>query len=170
MDHSKCPRCLQVLSPDDTVAFETERIVHIDCARPRDLSPEERAILFRYCWAHAVARCVACAQDFRQQELGADFLGHRAHICPRCRADLTESLRGHLYRCGALPGELRDRTREAREAAAKLIKRSRELVDRTDVLKRESEAWLAADRGLMREARAALSALRETMRRAASPG
>jgi hypothetical protein len=39
--------------------------------------------------------------------IGADLLAHRAYLCRRCRADLTESLRGHLYACNALPEEMR---------------------------------------------------------------
>src|SRR5262249_59942295 len=72
----KCSRCLQLITADDTLAFEGHQILHLDCRRPRDLSPEERALLFRYCFDHAVAECPTCGQDFRQADLGADLVGH----------------------------------------------------------------------------------------------
>ena len=107
---------------------------HIDCRRPRDLSPEERALLYRYCWGHAAAKCTACAKNFRHLELAADFLGHRTNLCPQCRADLTESMRGHLYSCTMLPEEVRQRAREARDAASTLIKQSTQAADQADGL------------------------------------
>lgn len=151
MAESKCSRCLQAISPDDTVQFRGDRLVHLDCQRPRDLSREERILLFRYCWGHAVAKCPACDQRFRQHQLGADLLGHRSHLCPRCRTDLTESLRSHLYACAMLPEEVRLRAHEVRDAARRLTKHSSQLRDHADVL--------------MREAEAAIAALRETMQR-----
>ena len=144
----RCPRCVQVISADDTVQLVGDGMSHVDCLRPHDLGPEERALLFRYCWGHAAAKCTACAKNFRHQELGAEFLGHRTNLCPRCRADLTESMRGHLYSCAMLPEEVRQRVREARDAAGKLINQA---ADRAD--------------GRMREAVTAIAALRETMRR-----
>src|SRR5215475_14454095 len=112
----KCPRCLQVIWRDDTVSVSDGRVVHLDCQRPRDLSREERILLFRYCWEHAVAKCTACDQSFRQHQLGGHLLAHRSYLCPRCRTDLTESLRGHLYACAMLPELLRLRAQEARDA------------------------------------------------------
>jgi hypothetical protein len=151
MSEWKCLRCLQVISAEDTVQLVAGGMSHIDCRRPRDLSPEERALLYRYCWGHAAAKCTACAKNFRHVELAADFLGHRTNLCPQCRADLTESMRGHLYSCAMLPEEVRQRAREARDAASTLIKQSTQAADQAD--------------GLVREAESALAALRETMRR-----
>ena len=119
MTEPKCPRCTQVISPDDTVQLRSDRVVHLDCQRPHDLSREERILLFRYCWGHAVAKCPARAQSFRQYQLDADLLGHRSHLWPRGRTDLTESLRGHLYACTMLPEEVRRRAQEARDAEAR---------------------------------------------------
>jgi len=144
----RCPRCVQVISADDTVQLISDGMSHVDCLRPRDLGPEERALLFRYCWGHAAAMCTACAKNFRHQELAADLFGHGTNLCPSCRADLTESMRGHIYSCAMLPEEVRRKAREARAAAGKLIKQA---ADRAD--------------GLMREAEAAIATLRETMRR-----
>jgi hypothetical protein len=147
----RCPRCAEVISADDTVQWLRDEMSHVDCRRPRDLSPEERALLFRYCWEHAAAKCIACAKNFRHQELADDFLGYGTNLCPRCRADLTESMRGHLFNCAKLPEEVRERAREVRDAARRLVKHSSVLGDHADVL--------------MREAEAAIAALRETMRR-----
>jgi len=60
-------------------------------------------------------------------------------------------MRGHLYSCAMLPEEVRQRAREARDAASTLIKQSTQAADQAD--------------GLVREAESALAALRETMRR-----
>jgi transposase-like protein len=151
MAESKCSRCLQVISPDETVQFRDDRVVHLDCQRPRELTREERILLFRYCWGHPVAKCPACDQSFRQHQLGSDLLGHRSHLCPRCRTDLTESLRGHLYACTMLPEEVQRRAQDVRDTARRLAKHSSQLRDLADVL--------------MREAEAATAALRETMQR-----
>jgi hypothetical protein len=150
MAESKCSRCRQLLTPDDTIAFDGNRVVHLDCERPRGLSREERALLFKYCFDHAVVACPPCAQDFRQNELAADLVGNRTHLCPRCRMDLTERVREHLYGCALLPGEVRWSANEARAAARRLVNDD-QLHDQADVL--------------MREAKAAIATLRETMRR-----
>jgi len=75
-------------------------------------------------------------------ELAADPLGSRTNMCPQCRRDLTESVRGHLYGCVVLPSDIRQRTHEVRDAAEILIKRSQDLNDRSHVLIREAEAQL----------------------------
>src|SRR5262249_47539282 len=151
MSRSKCPRCLQVVREDDTVSLSSDRVVHVDCQSPRDLSLEERVLLFRYCWYHAVAKCPGCDQSFQQGQLESDLLGQRTYLCPRCRTDLTESLRGHLYACAMLPEEVRRRAQGVRDVARRLVKQSHQLSDRADVLTYEAEA--------------AMAALRETMQR-----
>src|SRR5262245_3233992 len=147
-----CPRCSRSIAENDTIAFDGDRILHLDCRKPRDLSHEERALLFKYCFSHAVATCPDCKQSFRQQELGSDLLGNRTHLCPRCRVDLTDPVRAHLYGCAMLPEAVRRRARDAREAARRLIKEGEQL---------PSNAFV-----LIAEAEAAIAALRETMRRA----
>ena len=154
MTRPKCPQCLQVISPDDSVRVGGGHVVHLDCQRPRHLTREERVLLFRYCWGHAVAKCPSCAQSLiRRHELASGLLDDRTHFCPRCRTDLTESIRAHLYGCAVLPTEILQRAREVRDAARRLVKESQQLTDRADVL--------------MREAEAAVAALRETMQRTA---
>ena len=116
------------------------------------MSPEERALLFRHCFDHAVAECATCVRSYRQLELGSDLVNNRVHLCPNCRADLTESVRAHLYSCALLPAELRWRLHVAREAVGKLIQQS------------------ASDPALKRDAEAAVGALRDTMRRFLADG
>jgi len=140
----ECPLCHQVIAPNDTVGFVGYGMAHVDCQRPRSLSPEEHVLLYVYCWDQAVAECVGCAQSFRQEEFGAAPFDSRAYGCPHCGADLTASIRAHLAACAMLPEELRRRVKEAREVTQRLIKRSYELSDRTDVLMREVEAALDA--------------------------
>ena len=151
MGEPTCARCQRPISVSDTVTVDGDRIAHLDCRRPHLLSHEERALLFKYCFAHAVAECAACAQSYRQEELGSDLLGNRTHLCPRCRTDLTEQVRAHLYSCTLLPALIRLRARQARDAAEKLVKESAGLA---------SQAFV-----LIAEAEAAIAALRETMRR-----
>ncbi len=165
MTSPKCARCQQWVLVDDTVRFDGDQIVHLDCRRPRGLSQEERALLFQYCFDHAVAECTTCAQDFRQHELAADLLGSRTHLCPRCRVDLTERVRHHLYGCAMLPGDIRWTVRAARAAAQRLLKVSHRVVEGTGGHSRETDASVAADGALIQEARGALDALRELMRR-----
>jgi len=150
----KCGRCEQSIFANDAFSFDGDHIVHLDCGRPRTVSPEERALLFRHCFDHAVAECATCVQSYRQLELGSDLLSNRVHLCPNCRADLTESVRAHLYSCVKLPEELRLRLLAARDAVGKLIQRSAS--EPADMLKREAEA--------------AVSALRQTLRRFLADG
>jgi len=150
----KCGRCEQTISANDAFSFDGDRLVHLDCGRPRTVSPEERALLFRHCFDHTVAECATCRQSYRQLELGSDLLNNRVHLCPHCRADLTDSVRAHLYSCVSLPEELRRRLHAAREAVGKLIQRSES--HPPDVLKREAGV--------------AVSALRETLRRFLADG
>src|SRR5262245_56174106 len=147
----KCPRCLKAISFEDTIQIRRGVMTHVDCLRPRDLSPEERAILFWYCRDHAVAKCVACTASFRQNELGGDLLRHRIHLCPRCRVDLTESVRGHLYGCTSLPTELRLMVGDSRDAARKLVAQKYLAPDHVDVIMREAEATTAALRETMKQ-------------------
>ena len=70
-----------------------------------------------------------------------------------------------------LPADVRQRAREAREAAQQLIKRSQEIASRADLLMREAEAAVsAAQSTLLPEVRAALALLRQTMFRVARKG
>ena len=129
--------------------FDGGLLMHLDCRRPRCLSPEERALLFKYCFDHAAAECASCSQDFRQLELASDLMGDWTNLCPRCRMDLTERLREHLYNCSMLPGEVRRIAREARAATRRVVTESR----------------FPDAKVLMRAAEAAIAALRETMQR-----
>jgi hypothetical protein len=47
------------------------------------LTPEERALLFRYCWDQAVAECEHCAKSYRITELASDlFIGKELFMPP----------------------------------------------------------------------------------------
>jgi len=131
--------------------FGPGRLSHLDCQQPRLLSAEERALLSAYCRDHPVGKCIACAGDFKLSELALDVLGFLRYLCPRCRRDLTDSVRTHLYGCAMLPEEVRRRTLAAREAAQSIVKESRQLRDTADVLRREAEAAPAALREAMRQ-------------------
>lgn len=122
MPELTCPRCGRPISTNDTIGFNGNRIFHLDCDRPRELNYEERALLYQFCWDHAVAECGACGLRFRQHELAADLFGHRSHLCPKCRADLTPALRSHLLACVLVPQDVRARAVETRDAARRLIK------------------------------------------------
>lgn len=140
---SICPACSKAISSDETFVLDSGRLSHLDCKRPRVLSPEERVVLFRFCSEHAVAECEQCAKSYRMTELASDLFSGREHQCPRCRADLIGSMRAHLYSCAILPAAVLQRLREAREVAQRLVKRDREL-DVADVLIRELEVALHA--------------------------
>jgi hypothetical protein len=86
-----CPTCSKVISPEDTFIFDSGRLSHLDCRRPRVLSSEERVVLFRFCSEHTVAECESCAKSYRITELASDLFSGRENICPQCRADLIGS-------------------------------------------------------------------------------
>jgi hypothetical protein len=156
-----CTRCWQVLSSEDTIDWDGRRVVHLDCRRPRQLSLEERALLYQYCWDHAVGECVSCTRSFRPDELHFGLLSD-TDLCPQCRRDLTDGVRAHLYRCAMLPEEVRRRAQETRAVAQKLVKESGQLQDRADVLMREAEVAVAALRAALKPS--AVEALRHVIR------
>ena len=149
----QCTKCSQPIALADIIESHNGHLSHVDCKRPHVLTPEERALVFVYCSAHVVARCPACDISFRYNELAADILaGGRTNMCPRCRRDLTENVRRHLYGCAMLPSEVRHRARAVREAAQCLVKRTQELRDNADVLIREAEAALFESQQALRAA------------------
>src|SRR5262249_10802111 len=110
MDQQKpmCPQCSRIISPEDTFVFGHGLLGHLDCRRPRVLSAEERTLLFLHCRDHKVAECSTCRGQFLLWEVASlDRFGVRLHECLRCHADLTDSLRAHLYGCTMLPAEVR---------------------------------------------------------------
>ena len=152
-DALTCPLCLQRLSPEDSVVVAPDgALSHVDCREPRALSLEERLSLVCYCSDHAVAECSRCRHTYRVNQLLSDYLRGGAHLCPGCHADMTESIRAHLYTCATLPEGVRKRAQAAREAARALVKQSWQLRDRADVLMRETEATIAALRDTWRQA------------------
>ena len=156
MAEPKCPRCIQSINSNDTIVFDENQIVHLDCRRPFELNYEERALLFMFCWGHPVAGCTACGQSFRQHELATDLFDHRTHLCPRCRTDLTVNIREHLFACSLVPTEVRWRAEDARDAARRLIRQRHELSSQAATLQQEVEL--------------AISALRDAMKRVTGAG
>ena len=94
-----CPMCSRPILVTDVIESPNGRLQHLDCARSKSLTPEERALLFVYCSDHVVARCLSCDISYRYTELAADLFDGRTNLRPRCRADLTENVRGHLVSC-----------------------------------------------------------------------
>ena len=150
----KCTKCLQPIGLTDVIESHDGRLSHVDCNRPLMLTPEERALVFVYCSEHVLAQCPACGSTVRSAQLSKDFVGASANRCPKCRRDLTEEIRAHLFSCGMLPAEIRRRAQGAREAAQRLLKESQQLRDRSDVLIREAEAGLFAGQRALKEAMA----------------
>ena len=140
--HVKCSKCSQSIALTDIIESSDGCVSHVDCRRPQTLTAEERALLFVYCFNHAVARCLACDIGFRFMELAADPLGSRTNLCPRCRTNLTENVRSHLYRCTTLPTEVRLAAQAVRETAQRLLKQSHQVMDRSDVLIQQAEVSL----------------------------
>ena len=148
----QCHRCSRPIAATDVVEPHNGGLSHVDCKRPQTLTPEERALIFVYCSAHFVAHCPACALRLPFGELAADPLGGRTNLCPRCRRDLTESVRAHLFSCVTLPGEIQQRTKDVREAAQILVVRNQQAINRSDVLIREAEAHLLERQQALRAA------------------
>jgi len=137
-----CTKCSRSITLTDIIESNNGRLSHIDCGRPQALTPEERALVFVYCAGHIVAYCAPCNEKYGFTQLASDLLGGRTNMCPRCRCDLTEQVRAHLFGCVMLPSEVRLRARAVREAAQHLVKESQQLRDASDVLIREAEALL----------------------------
>ncbi len=150
-----CSKCLAPIALTDIVELFDGHLAHVDCKRVRTLTHEERALVLIYCVGHHVAHCLACDRRFRFTELATDVFGaSRTNLCPRCRKDLTESVRGHLYGCAMLPSEVRLRAQAVRGAAQHFVKQSRQARDRSDVLLREAESLLFERQQALRAAMA----------------
>ena len=148
----QCSKCCRPIALTDIVDSSAGHLSHIDCKRPQSLTAEERTLLSVHCSGHAAAYCLGCHLHFGLSELAVDVLGGRTNLCPRCRKDLTASVRSHLFGCAMLPSEIRLRAQAVREAAQRLVKRSQQARDRADVLVREAEAALFERQRALREA------------------
>jgi len=153
----KCSKCFEPIALSDVIQSHDGQLSHLDCRRPHTLTADERALLFLYCSDHAVAHCLGCEIRFSMTQLAADPLGARTNLCPRCRRDLTESARAHVYTCAMAPAEIRLRARQVREAAQRLVKQTQQARDRADVLIREAEAALFQSQKNLRAAMVARS-------------
>jgi len=106
------------------------------------LTPVERALLFRACWDHPVARCPRCAVSFRKVELAAELFAGRSDLCPSCRTDLTDSIREHLISC-AMAARL-----DAQDARTE----ARALRESSAAIRAESEAILETNAAILKDA------------------
>jgi len=148
----KCSNCSKPITLSDAIESNKGRLSHIDCSRPGMLTTEENALLFAYCYGHAVAYCLGCDLYLRLAELVADASGRCTNLCPRCHRDLTQIARAHVYGCAMLPSEVRLRAQAVREAAQQLVKESQQLRDKADVLIREAEAILLERQRALKQA------------------
>jgi hypothetical protein len=138
----KCSKCSRAIALTDAIQLVDGRLSHVECNRPSALTAEERQLAFVYCSHHAVTHCASCDREFRFSELSTDVLGGgRTNLCPRCRQDLTENVRAHVFRCMYVPFEIRSQAQAVREAALRLVRQSL-LADRSDALIRKAEAHL----------------------------
>jgi len=145
----KCSKCSEPITLSDAIESSHGRLSHIDCTRPGMMTTEESDLLFAYCYAHPVAYCLGCDLRFRLAELAA--VGGRTNLCPRCRRDLTQGARAHVYGCAMLPSDVRLTAQAVREAAQRLVKESQQLRDTSVVLIREAEAALFESQRDLRE-------------------
>ena len=146
-----CTRCLRAISAQDVVESDGAAVAHVNCGRPRDLTHEERSLLYGYCWGHPIV-CRACGSALRLFQLDADPLDHYKRTrCPHCQAELLEAVREHIFDCPFPPDGLRRRARDTREIAQRLVKQAYELRDRAEVLMREAEVSAAALRESARQ-------------------
>jgi hypothetical protein len=83
-----CIKCSRPIGVTDVVESCDGRLSHLDCKRPRTLTPEERALIFMFCKDHHVAVCPSCNVGFLYTELVADPLGEGTNLCRQCRRDL----------------------------------------------------------------------------------
>ena len=162
----KRTKCFQPIALTDVIESNKGRLSHVDCKRPQGLTPEERALVFVYCSDHVVARCPACDRSFRFWELAASLMrGSFPPIYPRCRRDLTEDVRAHLFGCAMMPSKVRLRAKAVRKASLHLVKEGRQLRDRSDIRIREAEAALFERQRALREAMSRGPSLRDMLSR-----
>ena len=102
------------------------------------LTPRERAVMFRSCWDHTVARCPRCAIDLKGIDVRA------RDLCPSCRIDFTSAIRDHLLECAAAAVLNASRVvagaKELQEANVRLRKEAQQLRDTARIARAEFEA------------------------------
>jgi hypothetical protein len=148
-----CAKCSQPIALTDIIESDNGRLSHVDCQRLQVLTWEERGLIFLYCSDHAVAECPGCDVKYRYTELAADVLGgSRTNLCPRCRRDLTEAVRAHLFRCAMQPSAVQRWAQVVRQAAQGLVKKRQQFHDGPEDQIREAEATLFECQRALREA------------------
>src|SRR6516164_8449643 len=63
----QCSKCSELLALSDAIESPGGRLSHMDCKRPGMVTMEESALLFAYCYGHAVAYCLGatCISGWR---------------------------------------------------------------------------------------------------------
>jgi hypothetical protein len=56
----KFSKCGHLIALSDIIESADGRLSHVECARPRTLTADERHLLFVYCSDHVVAQCLSC--------------------------------------------------------------------------------------------------------------
>jgi hypothetical protein len=59
-----CAKCSRRIFLADVIESSAGCLSHLDCRRAQGLTPDERTLLFVYCFDHVVARCLSCDLDF----------------------------------------------------------------------------------------------------------
>lgn len=72
------------------------------------LTPDERALLVRYCSDHPVAVCHQCSEFLAFDQMAANLFSGKRDLCPRCRADLATVVRQHLAECTLMCVQVRE--------------------------------------------------------------
>jgi len=98
------------------------------------LNQDEVSLLVRLCLDHEVAFCDKCQKAYRLGQLGSDVIGGlRFNRCGECQTDVQASVRAHLQECPLIHAA------STLENEAMLEKRTKQLVDRSQVLIAETE-------------------------------
>jgi len=113
------------------------------------LTPGERALLFEACWDHPVAHCGRCGGSFKPPQLADLFRGY-SHLCPKCRRDLSSSIRQHLVACAtatllASQDVIAD-AKPVRGTSTKIRKDAQRLRDAVGVVTTEAPAVTSRER------------------------
>jgi hypothetical protein len=101
-----CWKCSQPIALTDIVESNIGHLSHVECSRPRSLTPDERHLLFVYCLDHVVANACpvvsACASwslpPIRSVVVSTCALG-AAGISPRTREHTSTDARSFPLCC-----------------------------------------------------------------------
>jgi len=98
----QCSKCFRSIALSDIVEFSEGRLSHVDCARPRTLTMDERTLLFVYCgscrrpmpslWPQLSYRGTCRRSAWREPCLPVPSMSEGSHWeCPHTRVRLREA-------------------------------------------------------------------------------